>query len=91
MLSTSKRLHFFLGRSIFADEVVVLLQRGVIEGPHCDNSDGDGGGDDDVDVGGNGVVDDNDSNVGDDDGAARVWGNRALSRGTLSCYNWLSP
>ena len=73
MFSTSKRLHFFLDRSIFADEVVVLLQRRVIEGPHCDNSDGDGGGgDDDVDVGGDDDVDDDDSNVGDDDGAARA-------------------
>ena len=75
MLSTSKRLHFFLGRSIFADEVVVLLQRRVIEGPYCDNSVDDGGGGDDDDVvgdGGNGVVDDDDSNVGDDDGAARA-------------------
>ena len=72
MFSTSKRPHFLLGRSIFADEVVVLLQRRVIEGPHCDNSDGDGGSDDDVDVGGDDDVDDYDSNVGDDDGAARA-------------------
>ena len=72
MFSTSKRPHFFLGRSIFAAEVVVLFQRGVIKGPYCDNSVDDGGGDDDDDVGGNGVVDDNDSNVGDDDGAARA-------------------
>ena len=50
----------------------MLLQRGVIEGPYCDNSVDDGGGDDYVDVGGNGVVDDNDSNVGEDDGAARA-------------------
>ena len=55
------------------------------------NSVGDGGGDDDVDVGGDDDVDDDDSNVGDDDGAARARGNRALFRGTSSCYNWLSP
>ena len=72
MLSTSKCLHFFLCRSIFAAEVVVLFQRGVIEGPYCDNSVDDGGGGDDVGDGGNGVVDDDDSNVGDDDGAARA-------------------
>ena len=64
MFSTSKRLHFFLCRSIFAAEVVVLLQRGVIEGPHCDNSVDDGGGDDDDAVGGDDV---DVSNDGDDD------------------------
>ena len=44
MFSTSKLLHFFLCRSIFAAEVVVLLQRRVIEGPNCDNIGDDSGG-----------------------------------------------